>query len=246
MIVIYDKGGGNFAETAMASAKRVFHETNVVLGTANPDQLPQAFSQGQGNYVVAHLSESQLSLLLKNWPTPVRALVRVSSQGAGGMPSYGPPMKMSAEGGGWILHASQRASDITAIEWQVIFQAIDAWKNGLQEEPLPQLVDSLYKNYEPALAFGLLCEAKQACEDGVQKDNFNGSGITIHAPMSIEDWLDPFGKKREDNNAIHEVAGIISSGEININTKVKTILESVTKNGDILQATIEDFFKKSR
>lgn len=59
------------------------------------------------------------------------------------------------------------------------------------------------------LAFRLLCEAKQICGSDPKKEF---AGITVYSPMSIDDWLRPFGVANSDR--IADVAGKVGSGDI--------------------------------
>jgi hypothetical protein len=59
-------------------------------------------------------------------------------------------------------------------------------------------------NQEPYLAFRLLQEAKRACGGNAATDR---AGIRIHAPMTLEDWLKPFGS--DDAKGLLEVARLI-------------------------------------
>ena len=190
MIIIYDKGRGNFDMAALEAAKLVFGVDHVVQGVANPDQLPEAFSDYGNNYVVAHLSEAQWQLLCQNWPKQVSALIRVSSQGAGGMPSYGPAKESG--NGRWTLHATQRADEITPPEWNEIFRAIAEWRFQSHKSPPLRLIDTLYKSHESVLAYRLLREAESICNGQNRVPNYNGTGLTIHAPTTMDEWLNPF------------------------------------------------------
>lgn len=76
---------------------------------------------------------------------------------------------------------------------------------------------------ENLLAFRLLCEAtKVVAEENTKRtarseqtsNTAELSGITIHAPEQLEQWLAPFGKKPEDVKAIEHVAGMIGSGDL--------------------------------
>lgn len=232
MIVIYDKGGGKFIKAALAAAKEVFGEENVVQGFANPDQLPEAFSMDEDNYVVAHLSESQWSLLSENWPMQVRSLIRVSSQGAGGMPSYAPPKEVRK--GAWILHATHGGGEISAEDWIEIFSSINEWKNLPQGAPPHRLVDTLYKDYEPLLAFRLLCAAKKECGEGFIKENALGTDLAIYAPDGLEGWLRPF-----EESDIERAAKLIGVGRYT--NQVLAVLEAAEKEWSELAKAITEF-----
>lgn len=85
-------------------------------------------------------------------------------------------------------------------------------------------------------AFRLLCEAYLLCNGETKKEI---EGISIHAPMSLKDWLAPFGAKPEDDNAIDEIAAMIGTGEIQ--TKVKNVLRAVGEKAQDLKSPINAF-----
>jgi hypothetical protein len=117
------------------------------------------------------------------------------------------------------------------------------WRKAIVEKPGRDFIDCCrsflrrldedgileFELLEPSgefeMAFRLLCETKQACGRDSKKEDYNGTGITIHAPMILEDWLVPFGKHPTDADAIDHVAGMIGSSDIE--TRVKTILDAV-------------------
>jgi hypothetical protein len=85
---------------------------------------------------------------------------------------------------------------------------------------------------EAVLAFRLLCEVKQMCGDSPTKE-FNG--IKINAPMSIEQWLAPFGKSQASE--IGDVANLIGSEKVG--AKAKVVLEAANGGGNLNQAIRE-------
>lgn len=105
---------------------------------------------------------------------------------------------------------------------------------------------------ESCLAFRLLCEATKAIDEANAEREKSGqqatksaelSGITIHAPTELKDWLAPFGKESGDATAtaivIDNVAGLIGSGDIK--TRAKAVLDAVSGNGETLKNAIEAF-----
>lgn len=94
-------------------------------------------------------------------------------------------------------------------------------------------VDELF-NDEPLLAFRLLCEAKKECGSEDSKP-FGSTGITIHAPKKLNEWLAPFDGK--DENDIERVSGLIASEPVK--AKVKAVFESVPDNDNVRRAISE-------
>lgn len=87
---------------------------------------------------------------------------------------------------------------------------------------------------ENLLAFRFLCEATKACDGKPQKENAFDTGLTIHAPHDLGEWLIPFGKKPEDEGANDQVAGMIGSDEIK--KKAKAVLDAVNGSGKLDEA----------
>lgn len=86
---------------------------------------------------------------------------------------------------------------------------------------------------EELLAMRLLCEAKHVCgaEGSGELD-----GIAIRAPMTLQEWLAPFGKREAKD--IEEVASMIGGGDIK--AKAQAVLDAVRKNGDV-QGAVSGF-----
>lgn len=98
--------------------------------------------------------------------------------------------------------------------------------------PSPPRFSLLDPSNEAVLAFRLLCEAKQLCGDSPTKEL---NGITINAPMTIAQWLAPFGKSKASE--ISDVANLIGSGDVR--TKAEAVLKAVNSNSDVAAALTE-------
>ena len=101
---------------------------------------------------------------------------------------------------------------------------------------------------EYRLAFHLLCEAAKVVEEENTKRKAKGeqtsntaelSGIIIHAPHDLGEWLAPFGENLTAA-AIPKVAGMIGSDPVK--TAAGKVLRTVNENGELSQA-ITDFMK---
>jgi len=89
---------------------------------------------------------------------------------------------------------------------------------------------------EVELAFHLLCEAKQACGGEAKREDYNGTGITIHAPQSIWKWLKPFDipepqdePTKADAQTIEKVAAMMGS---DFKDKAQAVLQAVNDEKD--------------
>lgn len=77
------------------------------------------------------------------------------------------------------------------------------------------------------LAFRLLCEASRECKGLCPVMNFKETGISIHAPVALHDWLDPFGPPdADDSEKIAAVARMMGGKE----SEAKALLTVVEKN----------------
>ena len=74
--------------------------------------------------------------------------------------------------------------------------SMDAWKNGIEQ---------LF-NAEPSLAFRLLRQAQDFCGSEESRP-FPESGLTIHAPMTLDHWLEPF--KTDSSKGLKQLAELI-------------------------------------
>lgn len=104
---------------------------------------------------------------------------------------------------------------------------------------------------ENLLAFRLLCEATKVVAAENTKRTTNAeqesntaelSGITIHAPKHIGEWLSPFGENSSETD-IPKVAGMIGSGYVK--TAAENVLKAVVQNQDPSEA-ITNFLKADR
>lgn len=115
------------------------------------------------------------------------------------------------------------------------------WFQQLQTLSIDQIDWKLLRrdNAEQLFAFRLLCDAKRLCGEA---PFLTLHGITIHAPVSISDWLNPFGVS--DPDKMPEVASRIGSGEDQ--RKAQTVLRAVIGNdSSALQKAINDFLGDS-
>jgi hypothetical protein len=70
------------------------------------------------------------------------------------------------------------------------------------EERFPDLLDVLFPGrIEHQLAHCLLREAQAACKGQNRVTNFKETGLTIHAPKSLEDWCKPYDSENEGGGA---------------------------------------------
>ena len=106
------------------------------------------------------------------------------------------------------------------------------------ENDCPEFLDIILPGrIENRLAFRLLCEAAKVVAEENAKRTAKGeqtsntaalSGITIHAPKDLGEWLAPFGKE------ISQVAGMIGSGDVK--EAAGHVLEAVNGHGDLADA----------
>jgi hypothetical protein len=136
-------------------------------------------------------------------------------------------LSFSAGGAGEIPDA------LTAKAAAHIFEALsDSLVTDLKERIL-----SFWKQ-EPVLALRLLCEAKQMCGNAPFKEV---NGVTINAPISIEQWLAPFGKRNAGE--IDDVVQLMGRKEAR--EKARGVLQAVRDSGDV-DGSISDFLTYSR
>lgn len=110
------------------------------------------------------------------------------------------------------------------------------------EEDCPEFLDIILPGrIENRLAFRLLCEAAKVVAEENTKRKAKGeqtsitaalSGITIHAPKDLGEWLAPFGKSTPEE--ISQVAGMIGSGDVK--KAAGHVLEAVNGHGDLADA----------
>ena len=110
-------------------------------------------------------------------------------------------------------------------------------KQVLDDVPASEIDWSLLKTprSEEFLALRLLCEARRECGDS-QKIDIHG--FTIHAPVTVKDWLTPFGKA--DESQISGLASLMGTGEIV--TKAEAVFNAVKEHAD-LSTPITEFLK---
>ncbi|MBE0541753.1 MAG: hypothetical protein IH623_10245 [Verrucomicrobia bacterium] len=94
---------------------------------------------------------------------------------------------------------------------------------------------------ENRLAFRLLCEAAKVVAEENTRRSAKGeqtsntvelSGIIIHAPKDLGEWLAPFGKSESEE--IPQVAGMIGSGDVK--TAAENVLKAVNEDGNLSEA----------
>lgn len=109
------------------------------------------------------------------------------------------------------------------------------------ERRCPEFLDIIVpRRIENLLAFRLLCEAAKVVEKENNKRKAKGekmsntaeqSGITIHAPVDIGDWLAPFGGSGAED--IAHVAGMIDSGAVKA---AEVVLKAANGDGNLSDA----------
>jgi hypothetical protein len=110
------------------------------------------------------------------------------------------------------------------------------------EGKCPEFLDIIFPGrIENRLAFRLLREAKNACGEKEIVANFNGTGLTINAPKTLEDWRNPFGD--DDAKALRHLARCIidETGEGNVEKKNAVKAEVATANAGKLRSAIESY-----
>jgi len=203
-VALYDKGGGRFIKAAAAAARGILGETNVI--TFDPDENRDVVCLGEYSHVVCHLKSDREQpswpLLIEGDLSRVKVILRVSSQGAGGMTdSAAAPYRLTSLGT-WIFHLLE-PSGANCVEWERIFSALLKWDsedNALSDE----LTAIFQPRPEWVLALRLLCEAWE-CVNVKGGDPLHD--IEVHAPGSPSEWLDPFAEiKGEPGPTSEEVA----------------------------------------
>jgi hypothetical protein len=152
-----------------------------------------------------------------------------------------------------VINQTGSAQDLAAIindcltQWRYEQQNIgDSVGNdaGMTTSNAPASAGYSARDPSAFLALRLLCEA---WEQVSLKKELTVCDITIHAPVSIWQWLGLFGitkphdeTKKADAQMIDQVAGMIGSGDIR--TKAKAVLEAANGTGDLTEA-IGEFLK---
>jgi hypothetical protein len=210
---IYDKGGGRFEQNALAGAIAVCEPTSVTV--LNVSSRKAVDRLRQFTHIVCHLNGDmdQAGLSGPSWPTLIagdlstaHVIIRVSSQGAGGMSdSFRPPYRHDK--GPWILHLIEPSGSVTIDQWKKIFLAIKALDTTQPE--LPETVRAIFDAGSERQALRLLCEAWLFAEGQASKPH---GSITIHAPTKPDDWFSLFGKTCT-TDAAENIAGKMGKAE---------------------------------
>lgn len=208
-LALYDKGGGEFYGAARPAATAVLGASDSV--TFDPAMQRDVNCLREFSHIVCHLRSDQTE---PSWPrllagdlSRVKVIIRVSSQGAGGMQSFAPPHRLN-ETGPWILHLRERSAEVAENRWQRIFNALKSWDTT---EPVPtkQLVAIFEPNLETFLTLQLLSEAwllKNWSDRALYPElqtlsatlKIEGvepqfpEGIDLKPPLNRDDWLKPF------------------------------------------------------
>lgn len=186
-IAIYDKGRGNFKEAAQASAISVFGPEAVTLVPSLGSGASEVESLRSYSHIICHLEagwiEPSWRRLLGGDLANVKAIIRVSSQGAGGMrDSYADPVRLG-EDGPWVLHLIDGSGALTERKWKELWQGIQQW--SMQSEPAGALAMFFTADHvEELWALHVLCEAAQLAT--------SDPGGVIQKPS---DWLAPFDQR---------------------------------------------------
>lgn len=235
-LAIYDKAGGGFSDKATLAGQAVFTGSQVtkINAKANPNtDCLRVFS-----CVVCHLNS--LKEEDPSWPNfiagdlkQINVVIRVSSQGAGGMSdSFKPPYRHNGTGP-WILHLIDRSGKVTEVKWREIFKAVRDW--DITKDQLPNDVAMIFDPHpEFRLALRLLCEAWKFT--GGKKERIHGE-ITVHAPMSAADWFTPFGKNDPTVTDANQIGDLMRGAERQANELLKAVV--VPNSGDDLTSLVE-------
>lgn len=108
------------------------------------------------------------------------------------------------------------------------------WVGGnISDNEWRKRIEELF-NDEPLLAFRLLCEATMTCAGEPGLTNAFDTGLTIHAPQALGEWLKPFGEydNEKKSERIEEVASLIASEPVR--SKVLDVFTEVGK-ADLLE-----------
>jgi len=237
-LAIYDKGGGNFRDTAREAAQAIFERHE--LPTFDPTIAGAVDDLRKFSHVVCHLTSDRTDpswlKLVEGDLIGVKVIIRVSSQGAGGMSdSFKTPHRLNGSGP-WILHLLERSSDVSVDLWKRIFIALHKWQAEMGE-----LSNEVAAIFDPRpdirLAFCLLREAKAFCDDLASKP-CPTSGITIHSPMTLIDWLEPF--KNKETTELKQLAELIVSED---RTKASDdVKKAILSSGD-LESAVRNYLK---
>jgi hypothetical protein len=212
-IAIYDKGGGAFERNAQAGAIAVCDPASVTVPDAGSREAVEHLRQF--THIVCHLSSGRDKggLTGPSWPNLIagdlstaQVIIRVSSQGAGGMSdSFRPPYRHDK--GPWILHLIEPSRSVTIDQWKKIFLAIKALDTAQPE--LPETVRAIFDASSERQALRLLCEAWLFAEGQASKPH---GSITIHAPTKPDEWFSLFGKTCT-TDAAENIAGKMGKAE---------------------------------
>jgi hypothetical protein len=233
-IGIFDKGSGRFTDQAIAAAKIVWNPSDVAEINGSSTGIPTGFNEHE--IVVAHITSDQWNLLIENWPQSLQVFIRTSSVGSGGMgESYDAPKRLV--NGPWLFHIQRSSPSISEHEWFTLFDAIKSWE---MKDSLPSQLESILGSWADAkLALRLLLDAKAFCGNNDSKA-FSESGLTIHAPMTLDHWLEPF--KSSSSSGIKELAELIVSEDTS--EAAQRVKDAVSSNRD-LETEIRNYLKLS-
>ena len=201
-IAIYDKGGGEFEENARDGAIAVFGPLCVELLDVSPREAVQHLRQF--THIVCHVSSDTSQSASPSWSnliggdhSTVQVILRVSSQGAGGMSdSFRPPYRHKK--GVWVLHLIEPAGSVTIQQWRKIFLAIKEWDTT--QPVLAEDVRAIFEKSSDRQALRLLCQAWLFAQGAASKPLGN---ITVHAPTQSKDWFNPFAEACTTDAAEH-------------------------------------------
>ena len=120
--------------------------------------------------------------------------------------------------------------------------------SGEIDRRCPEFLDIIFPGrIENRLAYRLLREARAACGDKGEVPDFSGTGLTIHAPKSLEDWWKPFDCEngRDDAKAIRVLARcIVDEGDPSIESGWSEVKKHATSGDDAaLKAALAIFLK---
>jgi len=230
-IAVYDKGGANQVWVRCASgAARAIFGSDVPVETPDYDAAADApQSLARNTVVVCHMSGNHFESLLSGLSDEPRILLRVSSAGAGGMTSFGPPKNLPPSGR-WLLHLDRALGNVESDEtyWKKVFACI---KEVLEcRDGLPACAETFFgMDSAPRYALRLLCEAwvlnkgEECCEH---------NGVVVHAPAKPEDWFRPF-EETPCTEAAEKIACLMGDAS----EQVKTFLNGVVQNAGAVDAT---------
>lgn len=198
-LALFDKGGGDFYDSAEAAAGELFEEHSFKV--FDPPANLDVESLRSFTHIICHLNGTRAApswlSLLSGDIARVRAIIRVSSvAGSSGMSdSFKKPYRVRANGT-WIFHLIEPSGSLDTKRWKQILSAFKDW-NPTDDTISTQLAEIFDPMPEVPLALRLLCEAYAIPKDASGSRNFQPKesgtkAISVHCPDPAT-WFDLLG-----------------------------------------------------